>query len=220
MPTTFSAVLFDCDGILVDSEPITNGVLREMLQELGWDISEEECVRRFVGKAFLDEWQVIYEHTGHRIDMDWILGFRVRRNAALEARLTAVPGAVEAVREIASRLPVACVSGADRGKIDMQLAKIGLTDVFGEHVYSGMELERSKPDPAVYLVAAEALGVDPRTTAVVEDSGSGVRAGVAAGATVFGYAPGEPTYLSPEELTSLGVTTVFGSMAQLPGLVA
>ena len=175
MPTTFSAVLFDCDGILVDSEPITNGVLREMLQELGWDISEEECVRRFVGKAFLDEWQVIYEHTGHRIDMDWILGFRVRRNAALEARLTAVPGAVEAVREIASRLPVACVSGADRGKIDMQLAKIGLTDVFGEHVYSGMELERSKPDP---------------------------------------------TYLSPEELTSLGVTTVFASMAQLPGLVA
>ena len=92
--------------------------------------------------------------------------------------------------------------------------------MFGEHVYSGMELERSKPDPAVYLVAAEALGVDPRTTAVVEDSGSGVRAGVAAGATVFGYAPGEPTYLSPEELTSLGVTTVFGSMAQLPGLVA
>ena len=104
MPTAFSAVLFDCDGILVDSEPITNGVLREMLQELGWDISEEECVRRFVGKAFLDEWQVIYEHTGHRIDMDWILGFRVRRNAALEARLTAVPGAVEAVREIVGRV--------------------------------------------------------------------------------------------------------------------
>ncbi|AQP48359.1 HAD family hydrolase [Tessaracoccus aquimaris] len=216
----FSAVLFDCDGILVNSEPITNSVLREMLHELGWEISEEDCIRHFVGTSFIDEWEIIHEHTGYRIDHDWILGFRERRNAALVARLEPVAGAVDAVRSIAERFPVACVSGADRGKIDMQLAMAGLTEVFGDRVFSGMELPRSKPAPDVYLAAASAMGIDPTTAAVVEDSSSGVRAGVAAGATVFGYAPGEPTYLSPDELTALGAAAVFDSMDALPGLVS
>lgn len=220
MPTTFSAVLFDCDGILVNSEPITNSVLRQSLQELGWDISERECISRFVGKSFMDEADVIFEHTGHRIDRDWILSFRERRNEALLRLLEPVRGAVEAVTSIAATLPVACVSGADRGKIDMQLRMVGLTEVFGDRVFSGMELPRSKPAPDVYLAAAAAMGIDPATAAVVEDSASGVQAGVAAGATVFGFAPGEPTYLSDEELTSLGATAVFDSMADLPALIA
>lgn len=216
----FSAVLFDCDGVLVDSEPITNAVLRQMLQELGWDISAEESIRRFVGRSFIDEWKVIYDHTGVRIDQDWILAFRARRDAALRERLTAVPGAVDAVREIAGRLPVACVSGADRGKIEMQLAMVGLTDVFAGRVFSGMEMERSKPAPDVYLAAAASLGIDPTMAAVVEDSASGIRAGLSAGATVFGFASDGPTYLAPEALLGLGVSATFGSMAELPGLVA
>lgn len=215
----FSAVLFDCDGVLVDSEPIANAVLREMLQELGWDISEEEAIRRFVGRSFIEEWKVIYDHTGHRIDQDWILVFRARRDVALRERLQPVPGAVEAVRAVAERLPVACVSGADRGKIEMQLAMAGLTDVFGGNVFSGMELERSKPAPDVYLAAARTLGIDPATAAVVEDSASGVAAGIAAGSTVFGFAGEGPTYLAGEALLELGVTAVFTRMDELPGLV-
>lgn len=215
----FSAVLFDCDGVLVNSEPITNSVLREMLHELGWDISEEECIRRFVGKSFINEARVIFDHTGYRIDNDWILGFRARRDAALRERLEPVPGAADAVRAIAEHLPVACASGADRGKIEMQLELAGLTDVLAGNVVSGMEQPNNKPAPDVYLAAASALGIDPATAAVVEDSGSGVRAGIAAGASVFGYAPALPTYLPPESLLSLGVFAVFDSMPDLPGLL-
>ena len=81
----FSAVLFDCDGVLVDSESITNGVLHQMLQELGWQLTAEECIARFVGKMLRDEADVIEEHTGFRIDMEWMEEFRRRRNAQLEA---------------------------------------------------------------------------------------------------------------------------------------
>lgn len=215
----FSCVLFDCDGVLVDSEPITNSILREMLQEIGWDISVEECIRRFVGRAFKDEWKVIFEHTGIRIDDDWVLGFRARRDAALRERLKPVPGAVDAVQTIAASLPVACVSGADRGKIEMQLGIAGLTEVFGKNVFSGMEMARSKPAPDVYLAAAASLGVDPATAVVIEDSGPGVAAGLAAGSTVFGFAPAGPTNLSAETLFDLGVSEAFATMADLPTLV-
>ncbi|HMR47765.1 MAG TPA: HAD family phosphatase [Arachnia sp.] len=216
----FSAVLFDCDGVLVDSESITNSVLREMLHEMGWAISEEEGLRRFVGKAFLDEWKVIYDHTGVTIDKDWILGFRERRDVALRARLRPVPGAVEAVRAVSDAgMTIACVSGADRRKIDMQLGIAGLSELFGDRVFSGMETARSKPAPDVYLAATAALGVDPGACAVVEDSPPGVQAGVAAGATVFGYAPGGPAYQSPDLLRALGAFTTFSSMDELPGLV-
>ena len=217
----FSAILFDCDGVLVDSEPLTCGVLHAMLGEMGWDLPFDECIRRFVGKAFKDEALVIHEHTGVMIDDDWIAGFRDRRDDALRANLRAVPGAVEAVHEIAEStgLPVACVSGADRRKISMQLAMVGLDGLFGERVFSGMEVPRSKPAPDVYLAAAAALGVDPASAAVVEDSPAGVRAGLAAGATVFGFAAEGPTYQSPGHLAGLGADHVFRSMSELPGLL-
>ncbi|MDO5736009.1 MAG: HAD family phosphatase, partial [Propionibacteriaceae bacterium] len=187
----FSAILFDCDGVLVDSEPITHRVFRSMLVDLGWDISEEECLQRFVGKSFPEESQIIHRHTGHWIDDAWIEVFRDRRDAALAADLAPIPGAVHAVSAVAAAMGdrFACVSSADRRKIEMQLGIAGLDSLFGRRVFSGMEVKHSKPAPDVYLAAAAALGVDPTTTAVVEDSVSGVLAGVAAGATVFGFAP-------------------------------
>ena len=93
----FAAVLFDCDGVLVDSESITNEVLRGMLADMGWDLTQEEAVARFVGKMLRDEADVIEEHTGVRIDADWLADFRQRRNVELEARLEAIPGVVDAV---------------------------------------------------------------------------------------------------------------------------
>ncbi|MEP6824911.1 MAG: HAD family hydrolase, partial [Ramlibacter sp.] len=94
--TRFEAVLFDCDGVLVDSEPITNGVLRDMLQELGWKLSREECMRIFVGKAVKDEVALIEERTGQRITEEWMARFRTRRNEGLVRDVQASPGAVEA----------------------------------------------------------------------------------------------------------------------------
>ena len=213
----FSAILFDCDGVLVDSEPITHRVLREMLIELGWDISEQETLERFVGKSFLDERRIIHEHSGHLIDVQWIEEFRVRRDIALRAGLAPIPGAVDAVRQVAEAMGqnFACVSGADRGKIEMQLAIAGLDGLFGDRVFSGMEMALSKPAPDVYLAAAAALGVDPTTTAVVEDSVAGIQSGVAAGATVFAFSPVGRSYSPAEQLLAAGAHHVVESMSDL-----
>lgn len=214
------AVLFDCDGVLVDSEPITNGVLRAMLAELGWDLTPEESVRLFVGKALKDELGVIEDHTGVRPDETWLQQFRSRRNAALERDLVEVPGASSTVRAVAATLGrVACASGADLHKVHLQLTKIGLLDAFDGHVHSGMDHPRSKPAPDVYLAAATALEVEPARCVVVEDSVTGVRAGVAAGARVVGFSPGGPAHTSAQELLAAGASTVVTRMPDLLPLV-
>jgi len=218
----FSAVLFDCDGVLVDSESITNAVLREMLIELGWNISQEECISIFIGKALKDQWQPILENTGVRIDEQWIGGFRRRRDVALRENLQAIPGALEVVKKASSLYggKIACATGADRGKVEMQLSITGMAPFFGGHIYSGMEYARSKPAPDVYLAAASGLEIDPAKAAVVEDTVTGVAAGIAAGATVFGYCPGGPISSTKEKLLAAGASEVFTSMDQLPGLLS
>ncbi|RBP65106.1 HAD superfamily hydrolase (TIGR01509 family) [Brevibacterium sanguinis] len=217
----FAAVLFDCDGVLVDSEKITNEVLRVMLGEMGWHLSREECVARFVGRMLRDEADVIEAHTGQRIDEEWLMEFRRRRNVEIADSLEAIPGVVEAVRTLDEVYPgrLACASSADRPKITMQLQKIGLFDVFEGRIFSGVELDRGKPAPDVYLAAAAALGVDPAESAVVEDSPPGVEAGRAAGAHVLGFCPASPVHQSPELLLGLGADETFTDMTELPGLL-
>jgi HAD superfamily hydrolase (TIGR01509 family) len=218
----FAAVLFDCDGVLVDSEPITNRVLAEMLGELGWPLTTDESMRIFTGKAVKDEADLIESKTGFRITPEWLHGFRERRNEALERDLTAIPNAPAAVRALFEQLDgrIACASGADRFKVELQLEKVGILDCFAGRIFSGHEMPRSKPAPDVYLAAAAALGVDPKRCAVVEDTVTGAMAGVAAGATVFGYSTGESGHSGPEALRSVGAVQVFSDMAELPALLA
>jgi len=218
----FDAVLFDCDGVLVDSEPITNGVLRQMLQERGWTLSPAECMRLFLGKAVKDEREMIERHTGQPLTEEWLAAFRERRNERLEREVRPVPGAPEAVAAIHAAYGgrIAVASGADRYKVELQLARCGLAQWFEGRVFSGHELPRSKPHPDVYLAAAAALGVDPRRCAVVEDTVTGARAGVAAGATVIGYSPPEAGHDAPAALRAVGVAHVFTRMQDLPGLLA
>jgi HAD superfamily hydrolase (TIGR01509 family) len=218
----FDAVLFDCDGVLVDSEPITNRVLAEMLGELGWQLSVEESMRIFTGKAVKDEAALIETQTGFALTPDWLHAFRLRRNEALERDLTAIPGAAQAVRALHAALDgrIACASGADRHKVELQLDKIGILDCFEGRIFSGHEMPRSKPAPDVYVAAATALGVDPARCAVVEDTVTGAAAGVAAGATVFGYSPSDLGHSSPDALRATGVARVFTDMVQLPPLLA
>lgn len=218
----FDAVLFDCDGVLVDSEPLTNGVLRDLLQESGWTMTAEECMRQFVGKAVRDERAQIEHHTGRPLTEEWMAEFYARRNRQLERHLVAIPGAVAAVAAVHARLQgrIACASGADRAKVEMQLAKVGLMPYFEGRIFSGHEMPRSKPAPDVYLAAAAALGVAPGRCLVVEDTVTGVTAGVAAGATVVGYSPGAVGHGSPDALRAAGAWQVIGDMAQLPHLLA
>lgn len=213
----FDAVLFDCDGVLVDSEPITNHVLRDMLEERGWKLSLAESMRIFIGKAVKDESALIEARTGQPVTQEWLQSFWLRRNQRLQDELVAIPGAPEAVRKIHAAYGgrIACASGADRGKIELQLRKVGLYDCFEGRYFSGHDQPRSKPFPDVYLHAAAALGVDPRRCAVVEDTVTGATAGVAAGATVFGYNPGGPGHSGTTDLLAVGVHRVAGSMAEL-----
>ena len=217
----FEAVLFDCDGVLVDSEPITNGVLRDMLEEAGWVLSPAECMRIFIGKAVKDEVALIEAQTGKLIDEAWMVQFRARRDDGLRSRLQAIAGAADAVAAIHARYAgrIACASGADRAKVELQLAMCGLMPYFEGRIFSGYEQPRSKPFPDVYLAAAAALGVDAKRCAVVEDSITGVMAGVAAGATVFGYSPAAVGHSSSAELLAAGAIKVLADMAELPGLL-
>jgi HAD superfamily hydrolase (TIGR01509 family) len=217
----YPAVLFDCDGVLVDSEPITNGVLRDMLEELGWKLTPAECMRIFVGKAVKDEVALIEANTGQRITEDWMARFRARRNEGLVRDVKPITGAVEAAAQLHRLLDgrIACASGADRFKVELQMDKCGLMPYFHGRIFSGHEMPRSKPAPDVYLAAAAALGIDPKRCAVVEDTVTGVTAGVAAGATVFGYSPSEAGHDAPAALRKAGATRIFTDMAGLPALL-
>ena len=213
----FAGVLFDCDGVLVDSEPLTNGVLRDMLEEQGWVLSLRECMQIFVGKAVMDERARIEQHTGQPVTPAWMADFRARRSAALEAHVQAIPNVVPAVAQIHTDYggQIACGSGADLGKVLLQMGKVGLLPYFEGRVFSGHDQPRSKPHPDVYWAAAAALGVSSADCAVVEDTATGIAAGVAAGATVLGYAPQG----QGEVLLRAGASLVFADMAELPGLL-
>jgi HAD superfamily hydrolase (TIGR01509 family) len=221
VPARFDAVLFDCDGVLVDSEPITNGVLRDMLEELGWVLSADECMRLFVGKAVKDEAALIEARTGRPVTDDWLAAFRHRRNEGLERELRAIRNVHAAVAHVHETVSgrIACCSGADRFKVELQLAKCGLMPFFEGRIFSGHEMPRSKPAPDVYLAAMALLAARPGACAVVEDTVTGVTAGVAAGATVFGYSPPEAGHDAPAALRAAGAAHIFTDMADLPGLL-
>jgi HAD superfamily hydrolase (TIGR01509 family) len=185
----FEAVLFDCDGVLVDSEPITNGVLRQMLVEAGWALSQADCERIFIGKAVRDERARIERETGRPLTEDWMRAFYARRDERLRAELQNVPGALEAVVAAHAHTGgrIACASGADKAKVVMQIQMAGMAPYFEDRIFSGHDLPRSKPAPDVYLAAAAHVGADPTRCLVIEDTATGAQAGLAAGATVWGY---------------------------------
>jgi HAD superfamily hydrolase (TIGR01509 family) len=218
----FDAVLFDCDGVLVDSEPITNGLLRDMLEEQGWSLTPEACFQHFVGKAVMDEKLAIEANTGKPLTEAWMQSFRARRNAALEAHLQAIPHIHVAIEQIHLNFEgrIACASGADRFKVELQLAKVELMPYFEGRIFSGHEMPRSKPAPDVYLAAAAAVGVHPSRCAVVEDTVTGVMAGVAAGCKVFGYAPPHLQTTEHAALLAAGASHTFTDMLHLPSLLS
>lgn len=216
----FDAILFDCDGVLVDSEPIVNRLIWEMLIELGIDISLEDSIQRFLGKAIREELDAIAEMRGAPLPPNWLSTFQARRNVLLEAKVEAVPHIGHAI-DVLSRLglPMAVASGADRMKVELQLNRTGLIEHFQPtdvRIFSATEVARSKPAPDVYLLAASSLGVSPSRCLVIEDSPTGVTAGHAAGMTVLAYAGRN----APGPLIAAGATRTFTDMRELPELLA
>lgn len=210
----FKAILFDCDGVLVDSEPITMAVLRDLLAESGWDMPLAACMAEFIGVTVRNKAALIESHTGRPLTDEWMARFYTQRNAALAARLQPIAGAHAAVHaaRAATSGRIACASGADRYKLEMQLRLVGLAEPFGDAVFSGHELPRTKPAPDVYLAAAHHLGVAAPGCLVIEDSPTGVQAGVAAGAQVWAYCP-DPA--QGDALRAAGARRLLGRMDEL-----
>ena len=210
----FEAVLFDCDGVLVDSEAITCGVLRDMFEEQGWRMTLAECMQRFVGHTVKSQRAVIEANTGVPLTDDWLAQFFERRNVRLAQDITAIDGIHEAVAHVhahcAGRIAVA--SGADRFKVEMMLRQVGLHPHFEGRIFSGHEMPRSKPHPDVYLAAAAHLQVAPARCLVVEDTTVGITAGVAAGACVWAYAP---PGVDAQPLLAAGAQRVLRGMHEL-----
>jgi len=212
---TFEAVLFDCDGVLVDSESITCGVLRDMLEENGWRLSLADCMAHFVGHTVRNRADLIEAHTGKPLTDAFMDEFYRRRNSRLENEITAIDGIHEAVRLVHERCEgrIAVASGADRYKLDLMLHQVGLHHFFEGRIFSGHEMPRSKPFPDVYLAAAAHLQVDPVRCLVVEDTTVGIAAGVAAGATVWAYSPLPSA--NTQSLYDAGAAHVFTQMTAL-----
>jgi HAD superfamily hydrolase (TIGR01509 family) len=210
----FEAILFDCDGVLVDSEAITCGVLRDMFEEQGWHMTLAECMQRFVGHTVKSQRETIEAHTGQPLTEAWLQQFFERRNQQLDARITAIEGVHEAVAHLHALCQgrIAVASGADRFKVEMMLKKVGLYAFFEGRIFSGHEMPRSKPHPDVYLAAAAHLQADPTRCLVVEDTTVGIAAGIAAGATVWAFAA-PPAPHAP--LLQAGAAQVFSHMNQL-----
>jgi HAD superfamily hydrolase (TIGR01509 family) len=175
----------------------------------------------FIGKTVRSEAARIQAHTGKPLTDAWMAAFYKRRNVRLEAELQAIDGALDAVAAVHARLGgrIACASGADRYKVEMQLQKVGLAPYFAGRVFSGHEMPATKPAPDVYLAAAAALGVPPQRCLVVEDTVTGVTAGVAAGATVVGLCPSPVGHGSPEALRAAGAVQVLAHLRELPALL-
>ena len=215
--SAFDAVLFDCDGVLVDSETITCSALRDMLAASGWSMTLAECMDYFVGKTVRSETAAIEAHTGMVLTDAWMAAFYAERDRRLVARMALVDGALALVQQAHALCQgrVAVCSGADRNKLTLMLDQLGLTSYFGDRVFSGHELPRSKPFPDVYLAGANALGVEPSRCLVIEDSPVGVAAGVAAGATVWGYVG-----LRPQDLCAAGAAAQWDSLATIAEVFA
>jgi HAD superfamily hydrolase (TIGR01509 family) len=184
-------VVFDCDGVLVDSERLAVEIDAQMITEAGWPLTREDVIHRFVGRSEADQLAEIEAHLGHPLPTDWSERWDVAYRDRFAADLEAVPGVRAAVESlIADGFAVCVASSGSHEKIRRNLDLTGLRDLFGEDIFSAQDVVDGKPAPDLFLLAARTMGHEPRRTVVVEDSQYGVTAALAAGMAVVGYAGG------------------------------
>ena len=209
-----SAVLFDCDGVLADSEGLVNRMVALDLTERGWRLSPEQARETFLGMALPEMMPMIRARCG-TLPEDWGQALSRRIAQALHDGVEAIPGAVAALQAVAAAgLPLAVASNSTRGELAAKLERLELTSFFGDRVFSYQDVPRPKPAPDMYLAAAKACGALPQDCVVVEDSLLGARAGIAAGCRVMGFARDTDARV----LAAVGAVP-FASMAELPGLL-
>jgi HAD superfamily hydrolase (TIGR01509 family) len=211
--------IFDCDGVLVDSEIIAAKVDADLLTEAGYEISAEDMIRRFAGLTAEDFMRIVEEEMGHKLPAD----FHKDQKEELDIRLAKELKAVAGVEEMLDRIdgPRCIASNSTGERLKMMLTRTGLYDRFRPYIFSAREVgdKQPKPSPNVYVHAIKEFGVEPREALVVEDSVFGVRAAKAAGARVVGFTGGAHTWPTHADLlTDAGAETVIKRFSDLPAV--
>jgi HAD superfamily hydrolase (TIGR01509 family) len=207
-------VIFDCDGVLVDSEAIAARVGAAVLTDLGWPVTPEELVDRFAGCTDDDFRSGVEAELGRPLAAGWDEPYASWYDAAFDAELRAVPGVATAIAAL--ELPYCVASNGSHHKVVANLRRVGLAEAFDDdRRFSAQDVDQGKPAPDLFLHAARTLGVAPQRCVVVEDSPTGLAAARAAGMRRLAYAGG---VIAVDRLAGLA-TTVFDDMADLPGLL-
>jgi HAD superfamily hydrolase (TIGR01509 family) len=206
-------VIFDCDGVLIDSERVGIKVDVAVLSELGWPLSEAEVIERFVGRPDRENRRAIEAHLGRALPDGWAEAVDERYREAFAAELTPVDGVLEALDRIT--LPSCVASSGTHEHLRYTLSLTGLYERFAGRIFSADDVARGKPAPDLFLHAARQMGADPAECVVVEDSRPGVEAARAAGMRALAFAGG----VSSAERLAGPNTIVFDDMHELPGLL-
>jgi len=219
----FDAIIFDFDGVLLESEFEGNQRLAELLTSLGHPTSVAEAIEHYTGLAGPDFVAAVERRIGRELPPEFHERGRVHRDRALREGIDAVAGAIEFVRSLPPELPKAVASSSSTNWVRTHLEHLGLGHAFGEHVYSGREhVIRGKPAPDLYLHAAGELGVEIGRTVIIEDSKVGATGALASGAAVIGLAAGRHCFDGHADmLHSVGVEQIahnFDQVTQLVGL--
>jgi len=212
---TPALVIFDCDGVLVDSEAIANRIMAEHITATGIPIAYEDCRARFVGGTLQRVMDTVEQWLGKPLPPGWKDDFEARRNEAFRRELKAVAGVEEVLQRLARVGTEICVASSGTiEKMELTLGLTGLKRYFGERLFSASMVAHGKPEPDIFLYAAEQMGYLPETCVVVEDSPTGVTAAVAAGMRVLAYAAD-----TDAEILRAAGAHPFAEMAELPGLL-
>jgi HAD superfamily hydrolase (TIGR01509 family) len=183
-------VIFDCDGVLVDSEPVTNQVVAKELTRLGWSMTAEECQVRFLGLNLTRMVPLIEAQLRHPLPPDWEQHMEERLAKVLAEEVELMPGAAAALAATTQLgLPWRVASNSSHAELRAKFGRNGLGDVVAGRLHSHHDVAQGKPAPDLFLAAAAAEGVSPESCVVIEDSVPGIRAAVAAGMTCLGFCP-------------------------------
>jgi len=198
---SWDAVIFDCDGTLVDSERIGNEVLVKHAGRFGINLTAEEALTRFRGVQMAECVSQLEALRGSALPTTFVSELRERMREAFVSRLRPMDGAAELLTSLV--VPCCVASSGPREKTELSLSVTGLLSYFNEDVFSSYDVNHWKPHPGLFLHAASAMGVAPERCAVVEDSMPGVRAGLTAGMTVFALLEGKPENDMPQEVRTV-----------------
>jgi HAD superfamily hydrolase (TIGR01509 family) len=215
---SFDLIIFDCDGVLVDSEVISCRAHAATLTRHGYPITEDQVFDRFLGRSMRQATLEVEAELGRSLPDDFHTQVYAEIFQAFATSLQATPHIVKTLAAIT--LPVCVASSGPPEKISASLNRVGLYGRFAPHIFSAVQVKHGKPAPDLFLFAAEQMKVSPARCLVIEDSVSGIAAARAAGMIVLGYHGG--SHCRPghaETLRAAGAAVTFDDMRQLPGLI-